>query len=112
MQATTGSHELGAAIKEAGSIAPGKAIILSGLRGSSRAYFLAEAFTRLKRPFFGVLPDEEAATEFAEDLRFFLPEKSVLFYPSTEVLPFEPEGAHHDIIASRLEGPHRLISGG
>jgi len=112
MRATTDRAGLGAAIKEAGSLGPGRPLTLSGLRGSSAAYLLAEAFVRLKRPFLAVLPDEEAAAGFAGDLRFFLPEGSVLLYPSTEVLPFEPQGAHHDITASRLEVLYRLISGG
>ncbi|MFQ5736317.1 MAG: transcription-repair coupling factor [Thermodesulfobacteriota bacterium] len=101
-----------AAVKEAGGLGPGSELTLSGLYGSARAYFLASAFKRLGRIVLAVLPTEEAAAEFAEDLRFFLPAGTVCLYPSTEVLPFEPQPVHHEITAARMETLHRLLTAG
>ncbi len=103
------ANPLQAAIKEAGGLGPGAGLTLCGLYGSARAYFLSAAFRRLKRPFLAVLPTEEAAEEFAGDLRFFLPGESVRLYPSPEVLPFEPQPAHHEITAARMELLHELL---
>ncbi|MBI5559690.1 MAG: transcription-repair coupling factor [Deltaproteobacteria bacterium] len=90
------------------SLQPGQRFVLSGLTGSSKAYFLAAALRSIKKPILAVLPDEEGAEGFASDLRFFL-SGEVFFYPSTELLPFEPQSPHPEISAKRIEFLHNLV---
>jgi transcription-repair coupling factor (superfamily II helicase) len=76
---------------------------LSGAYGSSKAFFLASLFRASSRPVLAVLPTQEAAEDFLEDLRFFLCPEEVLLYPSTETLPFEPLQTHQDLRSQRME---------
>ncbi|MBI5237200.1 MAG: transcription-repair coupling factor [Deltaproteobacteria bacterium] len=92
------------------SLRPGAEFNISGLLGSTKALFLASAFKSIKRPVLAVLPTEEAAEDFADDLGFFLKPGSVLLYPSTEILPFEPQPAHQEIQASRMETLFNLLN--
>ena len=91
------------ALKQAQGLGAGSEVNVTGLYGSSRAYFLAEAFRAVNRPVLVVLPGPEEAEAFAEDLRFFLGSEEVLVYPSPEILPFELQPPHQDIQAQRME---------
>ncbi|MBI5598422.1 MAG: transcription-repair coupling factor [Deltaproteobacteria bacterium] len=98
------------AIEAVSSLAKGRRFVLSGLFGSSsKAYLVSKVFCSAHRPILAVLPDEEAAEEFSNDLRFFLGD-AVLFYPSTELLPFEVQPLHPDIAAKRISFLHALLS--
>ena len=104
-------YSLNDAVRELSRLKKGERLKLSGLHGSSKSLLVASAFKRLGRPVFAIAAGEESAEEFTEDLRFFLPESSVLFYPSPEVLPFEPQPAHQEILSSRMEVLFNLLSG-
>ncbi|MBI5887815.1 MAG: transcription-repair coupling factor [Deltaproteobacteria bacterium] len=99
---------LAAALKEIAALPAGERLRVSSLFGSSRAFFLASAFRALNRPVLAVLPEDGAATEFADDLRFFLGQDAVRLFPSTEVLPFEAQSAHQELTAARVEILHGL----
>ncbi len=99
------------ALRDASRLGPGSRMSVSGLYGSSRAYLLSALFRELGRPLLAVTDGPESAESFAGDLRFFLGGEDVLLYPSPEVLPFEPQPAHQDIQARRMEALFRLISG-
>ncbi len=103
-------HSIKSAVFEASTLKPGQNLRLHGLHGSSKAFLLASAFKSLKRPLLVVLPAQEAAEDFTDDLKFFLPGQ-VYIYPSTELLPFEPHPAHQEIMASRVELLFRLLGG-
>ncbi|OGP24556.1 MAG: transcription-repair coupling factor [Deltaproteobacteria bacterium GWB2_55_19] len=105
-------YSLNDAVRVLGTLKRGGRLKLTGLHGSSKALLIASAFKRLGRPVFVIAGGEESAEEFTEDLRFFLPESSVIFYPSPEVLPFEPQPAHQEILSSRMEVLFNLLSSG
>ncbi|MEK7774127.1 MAG: hypothetical protein AAB307_07230, partial [Deltaproteobacteria bacterium] len=91
------------AVAQAARLRDGEGLSLGGLYGSAKAFFLAAFFKGQGRPVLAVLPTQEAAEGFAADLEFFLGADRVLFYPSTEVLPFELQPAHQEIQAERMK---------
>ncbi|MBI5588424.1 MAG: transcription-repair coupling factor [Deltaproteobacteria bacterium] len=97
------TYTLRAALSEALSLKGGRGLTLTGLYGSSKAYILAALFKASARPILAVLPTQEAAEDFVEDLRFFLRPEDVSFYPSTETLPFEALPTHQDLQSQRIE---------
>lgn len=99
------------ALRDAFQLGPGARMSISGLYGSSRAYLLSAIFRELGKPLLAVTEGPESAEAFAGDLRFFLGSEDVLLYPAPEVLPFEPQPAHQDIQARRMEALFRLVSG-
>lgn len=99
---------LGRAV-DAVALQSGGRLHVSGLYGSSRAFFLAMAYASGARPMLAVLSTDEEAEGFAEDLKFFLGPEEVFFYPSAEVLPFEILPTHQDILAKRVELLSRLL---
>ncbi|MBI5235865.1 MAG: transcription-repair coupling factor [Deltaproteobacteria bacterium] len=88
-----------------------EAVTVSVLFGSSKALLIASVFRGGAKPHLVILKDEEAASEMAVDLRFFLGKDSVLFYPSTETLPFELDPPHEDISAERVAALHSFTLG-
>ncbi len=98
-----------AAIKYISGVAPGGRFTLSGLYGSSKAFFLTSAYRTLGRPVLAVLPDEATAGAFAKDLSFFLNPEEVFFYPSTELLPFELTPPHQRLLSERIRLLYRLL---
>ncbi len=106
----SGTHGVREAIARASVVKPGEAFDLSGFYGSSKAYFIASCFRAARRPLLVVLPSQEEADGFCDDLRFFLREEDVMLYPSTETLPFEPVSAHQELQASRMELLFNLTS--
>ncbi len=105
------AHTIRGSFTPLSSLKPGSEFTLSGLFGSSKAFFLASFFKTFKRQVLAVLPGQEAAEDFSADLRFFLPEEDVFFYPSPEILPFESLSAHQEIQAKRIELLFRLCDG-
>lgn len=85
---------------------PGERCVLSGLLGSSKAFFIASLFnSQLSTPnsLLIISPAQEEAETLAKDINFFLREEAAIFYPPCEVLPFEPQSPHPDISASRTD---------
>jgi transcription-repair coupling factor (superfamily II helicase) len=83
-----------------------KDLYLSGLWGSSRAYFLASLFKEQNCSFLIITPDLEEAQSLQCDLRFFLSDSKkdkVYLFPPWEVLPFEPMSPTPEITARRME---------
>jgi transcription-repair coupling factor (superfamily II helicase) len=101
----------GHAALTAGKLPTGGGLTVTGLYGSSRAFFLAKAYRLKARTMLAVLSTDEEAQRFAEDLKFFLGPGDVFFYPSTEVLPFEMLPTHHEILAVRVALLARLLEG-
>jgi len=90
------------------SLGAGQRCVFSGLRGSSKAFFIASALKTAGRPVLVVAPDEESAEAVASDLSFFLGPDDVTLYPSTELLPFESASVHRDVRARRMAALHSL----
>ncbi|MBI3754268.1 MAG: transcription-repair coupling factor [Deltaproteobacteria bacterium] len=96
---------------------------LSGLLGSSKAFFIARLFqsqdpapasfkqgSNLKS-FLIITPNQEEAEHFTKDINFFLGENAALLYPSWEILPFEAQSPHPDIVAARIDILYKLAHG-
>ena len=115
----TTQGELKAAIGGVSSLARGHRCVISGLFGSAKAFLLARAYRNSPRHYLAVLPSTEAAEAFHADLAFFLSSGGsgsaaddcpLLFYPSTELLPFEAADPHPDIVGARVEFLLRLAA--
>jgi len=88
---------------------------ISGLSGSSQAFFLAR-LAKAGSAFCVVASSYEAAERLFEEIRFFMhldredaalgPEP--LFFPPWDILPYEPSTPRPDWIATRMTTLHRL----
>ncbi len=98
------------------SLGLGQQFVLSGLVGSSRAYFIAktflDSFLKAKKSLLIVLRSQDEAEAMARDLNFFLGRGKVLFYPSSELLPFERQTIHPEISAKRVLFLHNICKAG
>jgi len=89
---------------------------VQGLRGSSRAAYLAALYRAAPRPLLVLAPDAGAAETLAADLHFFLGEepalsvlrKRVHVLPAWDVSPFAPVSPSPETVAQRIEGLHHL----
>jgi len=94
------------ALEAISTLKSGQRCVLSGLLGSSKAFFIASLLRTPNselRTILIVSPTQEEAETLVKDINFFLREEVTLFYPPCEVLPFEPQSPHPDISASRTD---------
>src|SRR4051794_462039 len=90
--------------------------LVQGLRGSSRAAYLAALYRAAPRPLLVLTPSASAAETLAADLHFFLGEepalsvlkKRVHVMPAWDVSPFAPVSPSPETVAQRIEGLHHL----
>ena len=91
-----------------------------GLQGSAAAFLIASAVRRGAGPIVLVLPEGDAASRVAGDIRFFLGEEEgaqhpleekVVLYPSSELLPFAFGGFEAEIWMERMAALFRLTEG-
>ena len=90
---------------------------IQGLQGGARAYVLALAAARLRRPILAITSSTREAEKLYDDLLLFLGEERSLapfrkrlhLLPSWEVLPFEKLSPHPDDMAGRLEALYKLV---
>ncbi len=73
-----------------------------GLAGSSQAMAIAYAVTRLSRPVLVIANDVEEAEKLYDDLKAFLGESRVWYFPSWGITPYEVRTPHTEIIGRRL----------
>ncbi len=120
------------ALEAISTLKSGERCALSGLLGSSKAFFIASLFqsqgpvpasspikdfvdkfkqgSNLKSVLI-IVPTQEEAENLAKDINFFLGRNIALFYPSWEILPFEAQSPHPDIIAARIDILYKLAQG-
>lgn len=89
-------------IRLSSGLGVGQRLAVSGLTGSSKAYYIARLYKTCARHIFVVLPGDDEAETFTTDLRFFLPDDTIAHLPSTEVLPFELQSPHPEISGARM----------
>lgn len=91
-----------------------------GLQGSAAAYIIAAAVRRGAAPIVLILPEGDAASRVAGDIRFFLGEEEgaqspldeqVVLYPSSELVPFAFGGFEAEIWMGRMAALYRLTEG-
>ncbi|MBI3757202.1 MAG: transcription-repair coupling factor [Deltaproteobacteria bacterium] len=93
----------------------GSRLRVAGLRGAARAFFLARCYRVTPQPTLCVLPSQDAAEAFADDLRFFLggagaEGNRVHLYPAWDVPSFEGLSPSNEILAGQIEGLYYLLS--
>jgi len=89
---------------------------VQGLRGASRAAYLAALYQAKPRPMLVLAADAGAADTIAADLHFFLGEerassvlrKRVHVMPAWDVSPFAPVSPSPETVAQRIEALHPL----
>jgi transcription-repair coupling factor (superfamily II helicase) len=81
-----------------------KRIGLTGLAGSSKAYFLSLLREKVRGPLLIVVPHLRNAETLHEDLRFFMtgPEIPIFLFPQWETLPYDEIPPHPEIIRERV----------
>ncbi len=86
---------------------------LTGLRGSSKAYFLSRWREKVGGPLLIVVPASERAEFLIEDLQFFEAEKKgvYLLFPQWETLPYDEIPPHPEIVRERLNCLYSLLKG-
>ena len=86
----------------------GRRARVRGLIGAGRGPALRQLQLSTKRPLVCIEPTEEAAEALERDLRFFMPEATILRLPEDEVLPYEGLTPDRLITQQRLAGLFRL----
>lgn len=88
---------------------PQKNTSFSGLKGSSIAFIVAEAFKKLQKNSLIVVSDKEKAAYLFNDLQSLLPENQVLFYPESQRQPYFIEKTANANIQERTEVLSALV---
>ena len=96
------------ALETISSLRSGERSALSGLLGSSKAFFIASLFKKTNKTILIITPSEDEAEGLVKDINFFLGNNAAFFYPSWEILPFETQSPHPDIIAARINILYKL----
>ncbi|MBC9784190.1 transcription-repair coupling factor [Heliobacterium chlorum] len=79
-----------------------------GLTGSQRTTLLATFANRSGQPLLVVTHSIQQAKKIVEDLQSLLPDDDILFFPATEVMPYEVLSSSHEQLAHRLNTLLRL----
>jgi transcription-repair coupling factor (superfamily II helicase) len=81
-----------------------------GLAGSSGAWYVASVLRENPRALI-VAPDRKVAEELFDDLRFFLGDSQILFFPGWDTLPLEPVSPGVETSATRIRAMRALSAG-
>ncbi|MBI5874569.1 MAG: hypothetical protein HZB81_01765 [Deltaproteobacteria bacterium] len=110
------------ALEAISTLKSGERCAISGFLGSSKAFFIASLLGKGVMPYTPtpnseirtaliITPTQEEAENFTKDINFFLGENAALLYPSWEILPFEAQSPHPDIVAARIDILYKLAHG-
>jgi len=83
------------------------ALTATGLRGAAPALLAARLLARHQRPLVVVLPTEEKAATFEQDLELFTT-RPVLLYPGYDIPPYTPLSPDPVTVAARLSTLYRV----
>ena len=91
----------------------GKRIGLTGLAGSSKAYFLSHWREKVRGPLLVITPHLRNAETLLEDVRFFTKgqEVSSFLFPQWETLPYDEIPPHPEIVRERVRVLFSLLNG-
>lgn len=88
-------------------------ISVEGLPGASKAYLLAQAWKYSKRPQVVITSDQVSGETWLSDLRYFLHHEKVRvspqFFPTWELLPYEPLSPFSEVSGERLATLNGLL---
>jgi len=90
-----------------------KRIGLTGLAGSSKAYFLSHWREKVRGPLLVITPHMRGAEILLEDLRFFTKGQEVpsFLFPQWEILPYDEIPPHPEIVRERVRVLFSLLKG-
>ncbi|MFQ5716726.1 MAG: hypothetical protein ACE5GQ_06445, partial [Nitrospinales bacterium] len=92
-----------------------KPVFVEGLKGSSKALFLAHLQNLVRRPILVLTPDQNAGETLLGDLGYFIGHENLRFsprfFPSWELLPYENLSPLREISGERLNVLHQLSRG-
>ncbi len=86
-----------------------KNIFLSGVWGSSFAFFISRIFSKTNKNFIIIFDNNKQAELFFLDLQFFISEDNIIYYPLLDITPYE-KIYNKNIIFQRLESYSRISS--
>lgn len=92
------------------SITRGGLVDVTGLKGSSLAFVLAEMETTISGPIICVTPGLKEADFYATEFAFFC-KRPVFVFPPYEVFPFSELSPHKTTVSRRIETLYRMVSG-
>ncbi|MDH3256370.1 MAG: hypothetical protein OEM27_02035, partial [Nitrospinota bacterium] len=88
-------------------------VSVEGLPGASKAYLLAQAWKHSKRPQVVITSDQVSGETWFSDLRYFLHHEKVRvspqFFPTWELLPYEPLSPFSEVSGERLATLNGLL---
>jgi transcription-repair coupling factor (superfamily II helicase) len=73
-----------------------------------RTFVTTALFNKTSRSLMVIVPTREDGERFARDLGFYSGKDAAIFFPPWEVLPFEEQSPHPEIVAERIEVLYRL----
>ncbi|MCA9752356.1 MAG: DEAD/DEAH box helicase, partial [Gemmatimonadetes bacterium] len=80
----------------------GREAVLVGIACSAKSMAIAHLHRERGKPVLVVVPDQEEAEALLGDLEVVLGEERVLFFPETEVIPYDRRSPHVGILAERI----------
>jgi transcription-repair coupling factor (superfamily II helicase) len=90
-------------------------VVVEGLTGSSRAYFLSKLIKTQNRPVVIFTADQNRGEILLEDIKYFFRHEKIksepCFFPAWELLPYEPLSPLNEISGERLDILNRLRTG-
>ncbi len=93
----------------------GRPVVVEGLRGASRAFFLSRLIKLKNRPVVVFTADQNRGEVLLDDLKYFFRldkiKCSPCFFPAWELLPYEPLSPLNEISGERLDILNRLRTG-
>ena len=89
-----------------------KSTTITGISGSRKAYITANLYLKSDVPVVLIFPDRNKTLKFIDALTFFLPEikKSIIYFPSYNILPFKSLSFHGQTAADRISALYRLLT--
>src|ERR1700722_4187283 len=78
------------------------------LFGGSLSLTLSSLSASIEKPLLVITKDSLTATRLTEEIPFFHPEISIIYFPDWETLPFDQFSPHQDIISDRLSALYHM----
>ncbi|MEE8395647.1 MAG: transcription-repair coupling factor [bacterium] len=88
-----------------------KPLVLNGVRGGGKAWFLAELARRVAQPLVVVTESFQQAEELQQDLAFFSGAGRAFFFPPWDTIPYDSFSPNKDLVARRFEALAALMAG-
>jgi transcription-repair coupling factor (superfamily II helicase) len=85
-------------------------VSLFGVKGSFRAYIVAELLRRTDKQFLLIVPKQSDAERLNSDIAFFLNGEETCFFPCLDTLPYDKIVPQLQVTSNRMQTLSRLLS--